>query len=252
MARALQDADFVYRRPRGDLQHVVLLPGLIAGKWMWEPTLRVLGDAGYGYLTLVAPMAGEYDRAAPITTSVIELMDRCGIESAALVGGSFGSLIALDCAQRFPQRVSMIALSGAPGAFTARDVGTPFQGKATRAFGDAVVNRLFFDRRCAPEYGVNETMALFQNQRRLAVAARLMRESNNFDYAAALARVDVSVLMIWGAHDSISPCSLWESVLAPHAREGSFFKIERCGHVPMIERPAIFNALLMDQLALAR
>ncbi|MBV8172220.1 MAG: alpha/beta fold hydrolase [Candidatus Eremiobacteraeota bacterium] len=229
----------------------MLLPGLVAGKWMWEPTLHALHEAGYGYLTLVGPMAGEHDRAEPITGTVIELMDRCGIGSAALVGGSFGSLIALDCALRFPQRASMVALSGAPGMFTARDVAAPFKGKATRTFGNALVDRLFFDRRCAPEYGVNETMMLFQDQRRLAVAARLMRESNHYDYAAALSKIDARVLMIWGADDCISPCRLWESHLAPSARRGMFFKIQRCGHVPMIERPRIFNALLMDQLASA-
>ena len=238
----------MYRAPRNGHPHIVLLPGLVAGMWMWEPTLRALEDAGYGYLTLVQPMAHGNDRAAPIAASVMELMDRCGIECAAMVGGSFGSRIALDCALAFPDRITMVALSGAPGAVTSGFLGVSFQGKVTHAFGMALVHRIFYDRRTIPQREVGAMLELFHDQRRAINAMRLMKESSGYSYADALARLASPVLMIWGAHDFISPCEQWESEFAPRARDGTFFKIERCGHVPMIERPEVFNALLLDRL----
>ncbi len=249
MARALSTGlDFVYHPPRGGRPHVVLLPGLVAGRWMWEPTLQALAANGYGYLTLAQPLAGEYDSVEPIAHAVIDLMDRCGIESAAMVGGSFGSRIAIDCALNFPKRVDMLALSGAPGAVTTAKLGVGFQGKATRAFCLFLVDKIFYDRRDVDEAEIEAMIHLFRDTRRTVNAMRLMKECNGFDYASALARIDPAVLMIWGAHDQISPCEIWQRDLAPSARRGTFFRIERCGHVPMIERPQVFNALLLDRL----
>ncbi|HME80688.1 MAG TPA: alpha/beta hydrolase [Candidatus Eremiobacteraceae bacterium] len=249
MARALSiDTDFVYRPPSGSRPHVVLLPGLVAGRWMWEPTLQALAANGYGFLTLEHPLAGEHDSVEPITHGVIDLMDRCGIASAVMVGGSFGSRIAIDCALKFPKRVDMLALSGAPGSVTTTQLGVGFQGKATRAFCLFLVDKIFYDRRHVDEAEIEAMIRLFRDTRRTVNAMRLMKECSGFDYASALARIDPAVLMIWGAYDQISPCETWQRDLAPSARRGSFFRIERCGHVPMIERPRIFNALLLDRL----
>jgi pimeloyl-ACP methyl ester carboxylesterase len=251
MARVFSTADFIYHAPSNGQPHVVVLPGLVAGKWMWEPTLQVLERAGYGYLTLVEPLARGHDCAAPITEAVIDLIDRCGIESTAIIGGSFGSRIALDCALALPDRVRMVALSGAPGSVTAGFLGVSFQGKVTSSVVAALVDRVFYNSATAPKSELDAMLELFRDQRYTINAVRLMRESSGYDYAGVLTRIASPLLMIWGVHDFISPCPLWESTLAPHASKGSFFKIQRCGHVPMIERPNVFNALLLDRLSAA-
>ena len=74
-----------------------------------------------------------------------------------------------------------------------------------------------------------------------------MKECSSYDYAAALARVDAFVLMVWGCQDQISPCPLWEE-LATKVAHGAFFKIDRCGHLPQVEHPDAFNALLLQYL----
>jgi pimeloyl-ACP methyl ester carboxylesterase len=43
----------------------------------------------------------------------VALLDAAAVGKAALVGHSMGSLVALDCAARFPERVNAIALLGA-------------------------------------------------------------------------------------------------------------------------------------------
>jgi pimeloyl-ACP methyl ester carboxylesterase len=60
---------------------------------------------------------------------VIALLDAAGVQKAALVGHSFGSLIALEAAARAPERVSHLAL-----------VGTAFPMKVSPALLDGALN----------------------------------------------------------------------------------------------------------------
>jgi 2-hydroxy-6-oxonona-2,4-dienedioate hydrolase len=243
----LNDGRYVYRAPRGARPHVVLLPGLIAGEWMWRPTIDALARAGYGCLAPAEAFAIDHDRVTPLKHIVIDLMDRCGIESAVMAGGSFGSRVALDCAIAFPERVQMLVLSGAPGAITTAQLGISFQGKVTRSIGAKVRDRLFADRGCISDETVAQTLQIFGERRRLLNLIRLMKECSEFDYAGALRAIASFVLLIWGVDDVISPCPLWHE-LARSVRHGAFHAIERCGHLPMVERPEIFNPILLRQL----
>ena len=241
----------MYRPPRGSRPHVVLLPGLIAGEWMWRPTMAALAEAGYGYLAPTESFASAHGRVSPLKRWVIDLMDRCGIASAVMIGGSFGSRVALDCAVAFPERVDMLVLSGAPGSITTAQMGIAFQGTVTRSIAAKVAQWLFVDPACVSDDTVTQTLQIFGDRRRLLNLIRLMKESSDFDYAPALDAVDAFVLMIWGAGDKISSCDIW-SRLAPSARQGAIHAIERCGHLPMIERPDVFNAILLEHLRPAR
>jgi 2-hydroxy-6-oxonona-2,4-dienedioate hydrolase len=239
--------EFVYRAPRGKQPHVVLLPGLIAGSWMWEPTMAMLAEHGYGYLTLARPLAVEREDVKSMQCWALELMDRCEIERAVIAGGSFGSHVALACALEAPERVEMLVLSGAPGAITAAQLGISWPGKMTRSVGDKVIDKLFVDRSVVAEETIVRTHQLFRESRNMLRAIRLMKECTSFDYGAALSRVEPFVLMIWGAADQFSPCAIWQDI-ALRVRDGAFFIVDECGHLPMIERPDVFNALLLEHL----
>lgn len=243
--------DFVYRAPQAARPHVVLLPGLIAGEWMWRPTMDALTDAGFGYVAPTEPFAGAHDRVGPLKQWVVDLMDHCGIRSAVMIGGSFGSRVALDCAIAFPERVDLLVLSGAPGSVTTAQMGISFHGSVTQTIGANVVRELFFDPACVSDATVAETLRIFGERRRLLNLIRLMKESSSFDYARALAAVGAFVLMIWGLDDKISSCETWNQ-FAASARHGALHAIERCGHLPMIERPNVFNAILLEHLEPAR
>ncbi|NES15665.1 MULTISPECIES: alpha/beta fold hydrolase [Micromonospora] len=95
---------------------VVLLHAGIADRRMWRGQLPALAARhrviapdlrGYGDSELPpAPFAHHDD--------VIGLLDALGIAQAALVGCSFGGRVAVDTALAYPERVSALALLGAP------------------------------------------------------------------------------------------------------------------------------------------
>jgi pimeloyl-ACP methyl ester carboxylesterase len=82
---------------------------------VWILQSRYLAHHGYGVLALDLPGHGRSE--GPALASVGELADwiaavedAAGVKQAMIVGHSMGSLIALDCAARHPDRVAKIAL----------------------------------------------------------------------------------------------------------------------------------------------
>jgi pimeloyl-ACP methyl ester carboxylesterase len=105
---------------RGNGIPLVLVPG-IQGRYEWmQPAIEALAD---DTRVLSFSLAGE-PAAGPFVTAlgwenylaqIDAVLDRAGLESAALCGVSFGGLIALRYAASRPGRVSALVLVSTPG-----------------------------------------------------------------------------------------------------------------------------------------
>jgi pimeloyl-ACP methyl ester carboxylesterase len=85
---------------------------------VWVLQSRYLAHHGHGVLALDLPSHGRSEgpplaSVEAIADWIVAALDAAGVERAALVGHSMGSLVALDCAARHPARVRRIALIGA-------------------------------------------------------------------------------------------------------------------------------------------
>jgi pimeloyl-ACP methyl ester carboxylesterase len=69
----------------------------------------------------------------------------------------------------------------------------------------------------------------------------------DYDVKRCFSSIACEVLMIWGENDLIAPVEEWEHPLQLVAR-GSLHRVPRCGHSPMIEKPAEFNSILAQFL----
>ncbi|OGA33774.1 MAG: alpha/beta hydrolase [Betaproteobacteria bacterium RIFCSPLOWO2_12_FULL_64_23] len=97
------------------LPTVVFVHGAQHDHSVWILQSRYLAHHGYGVLAVDLPGHGR--SAGPALASIGELaewigavQDAAGVKQAAIVGHSMGSLIALECAARHPDRVVKIAL----------------------------------------------------------------------------------------------------------------------------------------------
>jgi non-heme chloroperoxidase len=91
-----------------------------------------------------------------------------------------------------------------------------------------------------------EAMALMQGPAFSIEETRdLLRDHSEKDWRDVVERIDVPLLAIAGRH---SPLWSWESSgwMADHARKGTLAVLEESGHVPFLEEPDAFNALLLD------
>jgi pimeloyl-ACP methyl ester carboxylesterase len=99
------------------LPAVVFVHGGEQDHSVWALQSRYLAHHGYAVLALDLPGHGRSGGAplASIETLadwLVALLDAAKARAAALVGHSMGSLVALECAARYPQRVERIALIG--------------------------------------------------------------------------------------------------------------------------------------------
>ena len=101
---------------------VVFIHGVLNDHSVWILQTRYLAHHGFNVLAVDLPghakSAGANRDIAPCLSVeaaadfVIALLDAAGVTTAALVGHSFGSLIALEAAARVPDRITHLALVG--------------------------------------------------------------------------------------------------------------------------------------------
>jgi pimeloyl-ACP methyl ester carboxylesterase len=101
---------------------VVFIHGVLNDHSVWILQTRYLANHGFNILAVDLPghgkSAGVNRDIAPCLSVeaaakfVIALLDAAGIKTAALVGHSFGSLIALESAAKVPDRVTHLAMVG--------------------------------------------------------------------------------------------------------------------------------------------
>ncbi|MGI8461463.1 MAG: alpha/beta fold hydrolase [Solirubrobacterales bacterium] len=190
--------------------------------------------------------------------------DELGIERCTLVGHSMGGFIAAEVAISDPERAERLALVSSAGITHARMMRAPATSLARLAAATApyafkareraltrpslrhYALRGVFDQpnELRPELLWENIHAAFDAPGMLGAVAGLV----GYDVTDRLPEIEVPTLVVWGRQDRVVPPSDGEEFvrLIPNAQRVVF---DRCGHVPPIERPARFNALLETFLA---
>lgn len=239
---------------------VVLIHGFASSLETWTAVIPELVEHGHRVIALDLRGFGWTDRPPGDYSSeaqarlVLGLMDRLGVERAAVVGHSYGAGVTLRLALIAPERVTRIALYDA----WAYDGQLPAFFHVARA--DGVGEAMF-----ATWYGerAEDRMALaFHDQRFVtielieAVEAALRRPGT---YAAALAAVramhyeqvegryrtlEHPALLLWGREDRVTPLEIGER-LSRELPGAQLVVYPGCGHFPMIEHAAQSTAELV-------
>ena len=113
---------------------VVFIHGVLNDHSVWILQSRYLAHHGWNVLAVDRPGHCKSEGEAPASVEaaadfIVALLEAAGVQKAALVGHSWGSLIALEAAARLKDRVSHLAL-----------VGTAFPMKVSPALIEASLN----------------------------------------------------------------------------------------------------------------
>ena len=112
----------------------ILIHGVLCDHSVWALQSRYIANHGWNVLAIDLPGHCRSQGAAPTSVEaaasvIAQLMDAAGLEKAALIGHSWGSLIALDAAAQLGTRISHLAL-----------VGTAFPMKVSPALLDSALH----------------------------------------------------------------------------------------------------------------
>jgi abhydrolase domain-containing protein 6 len=180
-----------------------------------------------------------------------------GLERFHLVGLSLGGYLAGVYAARFPRRVNTLALMDSAG------FASPVPSDARRIFQSVGRNIfLYSDEREMQAlmdfllyHPIKLPMALLRYWTRQGLSRQAWRAKLFDDLMAGgvyeLDRLAPSIqaptLVIWGAEDCICHVSCVDRILAM-IKNCRAYIIHGCGHIPMIEYPALFRRLYLDFL----
>jgi pimeloyl-ACP methyl ester carboxylesterase len=243
----------------GDGPAVVLLHAGVADRRMWAEHLPRLAARGYRAVAVDLPGFGEASvspgEQAP-WTDVLETMDGLGIETAALVGSSFGAAVALRVAVVAPERVWALALvsAPAPGLEPSAELEAAWEAEeAALERGDleaavaAVVDAWTLPG--APA-ALRERVAAMQ-RRTFELQADMPAVTEAPDPLDAdpdaLTRLEIPALVAAGEHDKpdFRDGAGRLAAALPSAREAV---IDGAGHLAPLEQPAAFRKLLLGLL----
>ncbi|MGB7541490.1 MAG: alpha/beta hydrolase [Burkholderiales bacterium] len=237
------------------LPTVVFIHGGAQDHSVWILQSRYLAHHGYGVLAPDLPGHGRSGgpplaRIEDMADWTVAVLDAAGVKSAALIGHSMGSLVALECAARFPRRVSRVALLGA--AFPMRVA--PELLEATKSDEPAAQNmiNIWSHSACAHYPGnpgpgfwvMGENLRLMQRQKPGVLYADFAACDN---YAAGLeraAQVKCTVLFLLGNRDAMTPPRGAQGLIKaiPGAK---VVTIAGSGHNLMAEKPdEVLDALV--------
>lgn len=237
------------------LPAVVFIHGGEQDHSVWALQSRYFAHHGFGVLAVDLPGHGRSGgaplaRIEDMADWIPALLDAAGADSAALAGHSMGSLVALECAARHPQRVRRIALLGT--AFPMRV--SPELLRATREDEPAARHMInvwshwayaHYPSNPGPGFWVpGENLRLMQRQKSGVLHADFAACN---DYAGGLARaaeVKCPALLLLGRRDAMTPArgALELARAIPGARTVT---LEDSGHNLMGEKPdEVLDALV--------
>jgi pimeloyl-ACP methyl ester carboxylesterase len=254
----------------GEGEPVLFIHGL-AGSWRnWLETLPHFGER-YRAIALDLPGFGDspmpdWDLSMPAYGRMVhDFCDALGIDRvAAIVGNSMGGFVATEAVIERPERFERLVLVSAAGISLAQAKGRRFEAAARtiKAAGPylaaATMLKRPLGRRIAFSWVIGRPeklrAELLSEQLRPGLASdglvQSMASMVGYDTRQRLTEIEIPTLIVWGLNDHVVPveAAVGYHRLIPRSRLELF---ERTGHVPQIERPARFNALLDEFLETA-
>ena len=234
---------------------VVMIHGVLNDHSVWILQSRYLAHHGWNVWAIDLPghckSAGEAPASVEAAADFIgQLMDAAGIQQSALVGHSWGSLIALETAARLKDRITHAVL-----------VGTAFPMKVTPALIDASLNdpqaaiRMInvFSRAtlAAPPsalgpgtwvYGANTALnrRVMRSNPKVNVFHRGFVACDQYaNGIQAMAALTCKVLFVLGEQDQMTPAKAANTLIAEAKTQGKTHQVIRVpmGHHQMNESP---------------
>lgn len=228
----------------GEGEVLILLHGLMGALSNWND---VVTEFKKDY-RVVIPLLPLYD--LPILTTGVKALAKFvhkfvkykKFQNITILGNSLGGHVALIYTLNHPEEVKALVLIGSSGLYE-NAFGGSFPRRESYDFIKEKVEFTFYDPATATKELVDEVFQIVNDRvkviRILAMAKSAIRHNMSKD----ISKIKVPVCLIWGNDDRITPPDV-ANEFNLLLQDSELNWIDHCGHAPMMEQPAEFNAYL--------
>lgn len=250
----------IYEQGRRGNPAVVFLHGYGSAGSIWRFLMPELVKQGYYTLALDLPGFGRSDKykgnydTRYIADQVAEVMRLKGIKKADIIAHSWGSSVTLALALRHPEKVRRLVIHS--GWVFSSQIVPVLRWSRVPGIGE-VVYALFFnerpgekfasavyDQRLVSQRVIHQIREDAKRPGHLAAALAVARGMNFKGMEKKYRTLHNKALLIWGRQDRVS-LPFYGRRLESILRNSRLHLLDRCGHIPMIERRSQNNALVV-------
>ena len=248
----------IHYQEAGSGPAVILLHGLGGDVSNWAQTI---GPLSRKYRVIVPDQIGFGRSDKPMINyrvgTLVDFLDgfykELKLERASLVGNSLGGWTAAAYALAHPEKVERLVLVDAAGFAITGDVDPRVLNGLNPSTRDAVkqvMSLVFYNKQIyASDAAVD---LLFARKMTAGDGYTIQRFIDSITRGEdvldnKLGAVKQPTLIIWGREDGLTPIAMGER-FKKEINGSELLVIEKCGHVPQLEKAAEFNAALMKFL----
>jgi len=235
-------------RGSGD-QVWILLHGLFGALSNFKETTRFLEEK----FTVVLPQLPIYDLPL-LKTNVKELAEHLhrfiehkGYEKVNLLGNSLGGHVGLVYANKHPDKVESMVLSGSSGLYE-NAFGGSFPRREDKNYLREKIALTFYSPDMVTDELVDECHDAVNDRGKVIRILSIAKSAIRHNMAKELPGYTMPVCLIWGKNDTITPPQVAEE-LHEKLPDSVLYWIDKCGHAPMMEHPSEFNQYLGEWIA---
>ena len=235
----IEDNGFKYIEA-GKGETLVLLHGLMGELSNWEATIDHF-KANYHVLVPILPI---YE--LPILTLGVKSLSKYvnkflkfkKLGQVVLVGNSLGGHVGLVFTVAHQEHVKALVLTGSSGLYE-NAFGGSFPRRESYDYIREKVEFTFYDPATATKELVDEVFKSVNERSRVIRILALAKSAIRHNMSKDLAKITIPVSLIWGKQDKVTPPEVAEEFhqLLPNSELNW---VDKCGHAPMMERPAEF------------
>ena len=169
----------------------------------------------------------------------LEAMD---LKEIHMLGNSLGGHVALVYLLKHPERTRSLILTGSSGLFE-NGMGDSYPKRGDYDYIKKKTEQTFYDPATATKELVDEVFSITNNRLKVIKIIALAKSAIRNNLGDELSKITLPTLLVWGNNDIVTPPFVGQEFnrLIPNSE---LYFIDKCGHAPMMEVPAEFNAIL--------
>jgi pimeloyl-ACP methyl ester carboxylesterase len=212
-----------------------------AGGLVWDPFLEALA-AGHTVHAVEHPGAGDSDALThlpgiwELVLFYDELLDGLGLDTVAVVGHSFGGMVAAELAANSPRRVSRLVLI-APIGLWRDDAPIPdIAGIPPETLPQLMLADPSGPLAALMTPPADDPRALLEAAVRMASVLHFIWPIPDKGLRRRIHRVAAPTLLVWGERDRLVP-PVYADEFAGLLRDSATVLVPDAGHLPQLEQP---------------